>query len=233
VYSYTEHYGPEGCVLFDDTVARLGTEAARAEEHTIQRLLTGLEFPEGQMGSPPVDQKGEGEGSVPQDGRHVPFIDPEAANDPQPPAVQQNDDAICRWTQRQTLLAVRLIRLVVVVIIFGLTVGLLKTRPPGGTDQALFRVILFTNVASCFLSIPGVNPVQIIIGILAMMFYFGEAIAFSVKMHGNYSCRDVDYIEFNSLIAGSESRCNMAKASIGFLWIGPNPPYYPFFISSF
>jgi hypothetical protein len=110
--------------------------------------------------------------------------------------------------------------------ILGLTVALLKTRPPQGSDVALFSVILFTTglfflssvVFWIFFETSWLAGSYI--SAIASICYVAELIAFSVKLGHPHTCGNVDYISNNDLIAGSAVRCGLAKADIVFLGLG-------------
>lgn len=199
VLAYEEHFGTGKCPLFDDTEARLGREAARAEDRTIAQLL----------GEAVLNDVGDELGAPiePFDFQEERPLDLERRIAPTP----RGPDPV--------FIVVRVIQLTIILVVLGLTIALLRTRPPQGTDRSLFVVILFTTALSLvnhMLSYAGMPMLTFI----TIYFYLGEGIAFAVKLGNPHGCGNLGYISNNHLIAGSQVRCGLAKADTVFLWLG-------------
>jgi hypothetical protein len=229
VTSYPDHFrqsndtpGTSGynrkCVLFDNTEARLAAEADLAEGLTVQRL-----FGEGE---PEIDGEQESDRELAlrlqiQETARAPTRRDLEGRRPASPEPQR----LLPWRWRAHW---HVLHVLTVLAILGLTIALLRTRPPEGTDRSLFIVIIFTNVISLIIKLTRWDDVfdDIISFILGggywitMWFYLGEAIAFAVKLGRPYSCANVHYISNNNIIAGSQLRCKLARADTFFLFLG-------------
>jgi hypothetical protein len=194
--------GTGKCPLFDDTEERLGHEADRAEDRTIAVLLGEAILEDNLVDEPQREQ----------------FVQ-----------LPDLDHVLPQPTRSlRALIGLCFIKVVLACAVLGLTVALLKTRPPQGSDVALFSVILCTTGLSVlggfsFLgSLP--RPTQFLwrgyMSLLVGCCYFGVMIAFSVKLGHSHTCGNVDYISNNDLIAGSAVRCGLAKADVALIALG-------------
>lgn len=186
VFTYSGHFGPEKCPLFDDTVARLGTEAARAEENAIQKLLGGDPLPE-IKDIPRVPHAVHYYNLAPAP---VPAPVPDVGAPPQPvqPANPEHPSP-------GVIAAALVISFIITMIILGVTIALLNSQPRKAHDQSLFQVIIFTNVLSLISQLIGIFPnpdarrVAGVIAALTILFHLGEAITFCVKLGGSVLVR--------------------------------------------
>lgn len=198
-------------------MARLGTEAARAEENAIQKLLGGDPLPE-IKDIPRVPHAVHYYNLAPAP---VPAPVPDVGAPPQPvqPANPEHPSP-------GVIAAALVISFIITMIILGVTIALLNSQPRKAHDQSLFQVIIFTNVLSLISQLIGIFPnpdarrVAGVIAALTILFHLGEAITFCVKLGEAYSCDNAFYISFNELIAGSTSRCKMVKVDTVFLFLG-------------
>jgi hypothetical protein len=230
-----DHFGPGKCPMFDDINARLESEAARAEERAFRSVLRET-LPEINAGESDVEMQHikvqERLDDVEQNA-----TDLERTNSPTP---QYRPLRAFLYPFRSRETPILIIQVILISTILFLTIALLHTRPPHGTDRALFIVILLTNALSllgivALLTIVWSNndnlyrlcTSTLLFSMSTIFLYFGEAIAFAVKLGRPFSCGDYDYILSNKLIAGSLLRCNMAKADSGLLWFGkPNNIFF-------
>lgn len=131
------------------------------------------------------------------------------------------------WSVR-LLIVFCVFKAVLACAVVSLTVALLKTRPPQGSDVPLLSAILCTTGVSllgCFCfgaSFPRRPPwlwadgISLVVG----WWYCGVMIAFSVKLGHPHTCGNIDYISNNDLIAGSAVRCGLAKADVSLIALG-------------
>ena len=144
VRSLDDHFGPGKCPMSDDIQARVESEAARAEERAFRSLLRETQ-PELNAGEPEV-QTQQIKVLERLDDVEQRAIDLERTNSPPPQYRPLRAFLYSLGSRRET--PILIIQVILILIILVLTIALLHTRPPQGTDRALFIAILFTNALS-------------------------------------------------------------------------------------
>lgn len=121
--------------------------------------------------------------------------------------------------------ALRGVMFVFLIIVLGLTADLIHTqdRQNPQVNFALFSSIfgilfgVFYGLASNFVSVLGYPIIVASIDFLDFVFTMAgaTAVAAAIRCH---SCRNMDYVNSNSITQGSSDRCRKAQATVAFLY---------------
>jgi hypothetical protein len=131
-----------------------------------------------------------------------------------------------------TLYAVLSAQVILSIVVFCLTVGLVATQPLGTSSPSQINFVVFVVIFSLlswffiFILAPRYDHLfptretSLIVGGIAIIFYLSAALALTVAISPAGSCTDEAYLGNNKIVAGRTSRCRLVDADIVLLWLG-------------
>lgn len=123
-------------------------------------------------------------------------------------------------------------QIVLSVTVLAICIGLIATLPKGASSPlpvsltifvTIFSIISWIHILIIAKHIEG-KPrwlSTIVFGVLTLIFYLTATLIFTVAIAPAQSCSNQDYVNGNTLLAGTGgSRCSVIQANIALFWVG-------------